>query len=201
MKLVLLLQRNYYFIEHAEALYRLKRDEDVDLAASLLTLRVVDQFDMIEQPAQRGQATINVLPDDTVQLTLSEADGTVIAEQSLEVSTGSMASVHWVTKKFQDGWVGTRVKLEISDVSELLWRVYLPTLDGAKGKELRILDEQTGQELKRHIERDKENSIELVGGPFSGMRTVLISCDAEPQVPGDIRELGFVLVEESFKAA
>lgn len=201
MKLVLLLQRNYFFIEHAEALYRLQNDEDVDLAASMLTLRVVDQFDMIEQPPQKGLATLSVVHDDAIRLTLIEADGAVVAEQLLEASRDSMASVHWVTKKFKDGWVGTRVKLEVSDASEVRWHVYLPVLKGSNGKELRIVNEQTGHVTKKFLERNKENYVEIVDAPFSGLLTLVISCDAEPQSPDDVRELGFVLVEETVKAA
>ena len=201
MKLVLLIQRNYFFIEHEAALYRLQRDEDVNLAVSMLPLRVVDQFDMIEQTTQKGRATLDAESDGAIRLMLIEANDAVVKEQLLELSTDNMACVHWLTKRFEDGWVGPKVKVEVSDVSEVRWNVYLPVLNGSKGKDLSIVNEQTGFITTKYLERNTENSIDIVGAPFSGLQTLTISCDAEPQISDDVRELGFVLVEETVTAA
>ena len=201
MKLVLFIQRNYFFIEHQEALYRLLGDEDVNLAVGMLPLRVVDQFDMIEQTPQKGRATLTTEGDGATRLMLIEANDAVVTEQLLDLSTDKMASVHWLTKRFKDGWVGTNVKLEVSDASEVRWNVYLPVANGSNGKELSIVNEQTGHKTKKYLERNTENSVAIVDAPFSGLHTLTISCDAEPQISGEVRELGFVLVEEIVTAA
>ena len=201
MKLVLLIQKDYFFVEHEEALYRLQGDTDVDLAVAALPLRVIDQFDMVEQTPQKGRASLCMEPDGAIRLKLTEADDTIVTEQLYEPAADNMASVHWLTKRFEDGWVGPTVKLEVSDISEMQWKVYLPDLNGSKGKELSIINKQTGQITKKHLERDTENLIEVVDTPFNGLHSLTITCDAEPPIPGDVRELGFVLVEETFKAA
>ena len=202
MKLVLFIQRNYFFIEYQEALYRLSGDEDVNLAVGMLPLRVVDQFDMIEQTPQKGRATLTTELDGATRLMLIEANDAVVTEQLLDLSTDNMASVHWLTKRFKDGWVGTNVKLEVSDASEVIDGMYICLFaNGSKGKELSIVNEQTGHITKKYLERNTENTVEIVDAPFSGLHTLTISCDAEPQISGDVRELGFVLVEEIVTAA
>lgn len=210
MKLVFLLQGNRYFIEHGGAWFRIDSRPDVDLALSTLALEVADEFELVEQPHQRGIARMLLrkaasnAPEavDVLHFVFSEPDGNIVDTVVLPIDSSRLMHVEWVDRRFRDGWAPADLRLVVDGMSQLTWRVYLPPADGSTGKRLVIENETDGTTTEVLIPRDATIDLSLVDVSFTGKRKLRLRCDPE-QIKGstDARQLGFVMVEEIIKAA
>ena len=202
MKLVFLLQKNNYFVEHSKAWFRVDSDSDIALALRVLTLRVVDEFDLVEQPHQKGYACISAATDDAIGIEFFYPDGRLIERIESKIDQGCLAHVDWLNRQFRDGWVDAEAMLEITGAKEYSLRAYLPQVEGSQGKMLSIVNESGVVENQIFLRRDSETLVSIVEAAFEGKRQLTLRC--EPEVidsSTDIRQLGFVLVDENVAAA
>lgn len=202
MKLVFLLQRNNYFVEHSKAWFRVENDDDIALALSVLALRVVDEFEIVEQPHHKGYACIQALNDDAMRVEFFYPDGQLFDSIDSNIDQGCLASVDWLNRQFRDGWVDAESLLEITGAREFTLRAYLPAVEGSEGKMLKIINETDGVENQVFLCREGETVIPIVESAFQGKRKLTLRCEPEViSVSTDIRQLGFVLVDEIVAAA
>jgi len=217
MKLKFLLQKNAWFVEHERSWYCVSDEAQTRLAASALPLVVVDQNTLVSQPHLAGVAklvgeaplgerrlfgrTRNAEPA-AVRVTLTEPDGTPVVERRVRLDRSALASIEWLTRPFDDGWLESSASLSLDNVKRLELRAYLPDSPHSKGKTLMVHDQTEGTTTKVWLERDKDNVVPLVSDGNGASRVLRLECKAEPNVAqNDRRQLGFLLLGESIEAA
>lgn len=202
MKLVLLLQRENYFVEQDKAWFRLVDKDSVSIALATLPLSVVDEFEMVIMPHRKGNAEFSQVADGLVHVTLREPDGLVVADQDIALDQECLVNVNWLDKQFRDGWMDASTRLEVDGVGKLQLSVYLPAVEGSDGKNLVINNETDGTQSKVFIARDKAMNVDLVDEAFAGKRKFSLECSPEVITGStDMRQLGFVLVDQFVEAA
>jgi len=205
MKLALSLPSTRWFVVHDDAWFRVVDPAVVDLLVSVLALESVDEYDLVEQPHQRG--TVSATLDEsaepaTVRFVFSESDGTELEPVDLPLDVRLLAHVEWLDQRFRDGWAPADLRLRLEGMDRMALRVYLPPVPGSSDKNLVIERLGDGQRTEVRLARDATTDIALVDGPFTGTRTFRLRCDPET-ISGstDTRQLGFVVVDELVEAA
>jgi hypothetical protein len=202
MKLVLLLQRENYFVEHDKAWFRLTDKDSVDIALATLPLSVVDEFEMVILPHRKGNAEFSLVTEGIVHVTLREPNEEVVVERDIVLDQTCLANVHWLDTQFQDGWMDASSSLEVDGVGKLQLSVYLPAVEDSDGKQLVIRNETDGTQSSVFIARDTAMNIDLVDATFIGKRRYSLECSPEIIIGStDARRLGFVLVDQFVEAA
>ena len=215
MKLKFLLQKNAWFIEYEQSWYCIGSEAQTLVAASALPLVVVDQHALIAQPHLAGVARLtNEAPvregglfrrgreSAAVRVTLTEPDGTPVAERRIALDESALSSVEWVTHPFRDGWLDANASLVLDNVRQLEIKAFLPALDDSEGKTLTVHNETAGTSREVWLERTKNNVVPLLDEGDRGKVVLRLECAPEPtDVARDPRRLGFVLSGESVRAA
>ncbi len=207
MKLVFLMQRDRWFVEHLAGWFRIHDPAQVDLALATLPLEGVDEYELVEQPHQRGAATLERVAGadgapDAIAIALATPDGVPIERHELALDAGRLVHVEWLTRRFRDGWVAADTRLVVDGMKTLAFEVYLPGPEGTGSKTLRIENENDGKTREVSLRRDGTTRVTLVDAAFSGRRRLRLSCEPE-RISGstDARQLGFLLIDEHVEAA
>ncbi len=207
MKLVFLMQRDRWFVEHLAGWFRIHDPAQVDLALATLPLEGVDEYELVEQPHQRGAATLERVAGadgapDAIAIALVTPDGVPIERHELALDAGRLVHVEWLTRRFRDGWVAADTRLVVDGMKTLAFEVYLPGPEGTGPKTLRIENENDGKTREVLLRRDGTTRVTLVDAAFSGRRRLRLSCEPE-RISGstDARQLGFLLIDEHVEAA
>jgi len=202
MKLVLLLQRNTWFVDHDQAWFRLQNDDDINLGLSALPLSIANEFDMVEQPHQRGTATIERESKGMISIVCREQDDTVVDTVKLPLDIKCLVSVDWLTKPFRDGWMDAISRIQTDNVKRLVLKAYLPPVNGSEGKMLKLTNDDDGEEVSVFLKRGEQSEIPLIEDGLSCRTTMTLSCEPESiNSSTDIRQLGFILLDEIVEAA
>lgn len=197
MKLIFLLQRNSWFIEHDGNWSPLSSPESVALALSSLQLDCVDEFELAEQPLQHGHAELEKAGEDAVLVRIVAADGSISIEQKIELNETCLSHVEWDKPPEGDGWIRSVARLETENVRRLILKAYLPPVEQSDGKVLQVRNETTGEEKTLFLQRGQENELVVFEDTKPGNTTLVISCDAEAaNDSADVRSLGFVLLDK-----
>ncbi len=215
MKLKFLLQKNAWFIEHELSWYCIPDDAQISIAASALPLVVVDSQQLVAQPHLAGVARLTSESPrreaklfrtgrdvGAVRVTLTEPDGTPVAEELVSLDSSTLSSIEWLTHPFKDGWLAASTSLVLDNVRQLELQAYLPASADSEGKSLLVHNDTTGTSNEVWLQRDKNNVIPLLTNGERGKVVLRLECDPEP-VDGerDPRRLGFVLAGETLQAA
>ncbi|MBX2884472.1 MAG: hypothetical protein KTR32_31250 [Granulosicoccus sp.] len=197
MKLILLLQRKSWFIEHGGNWSPLSGADATELALTALPLVCVDEYDLAEQPLQHGHAEITSSSDSAVQVKIVSADGSVAHEETITLDQTCLSHTAWDLPPEDDGWIRSVARLETENVRQLVLKAYIPPIDQSDGKPLTVRDESTGQEKTLYLRRGQENELVVLDSPEPSDTTLVISCDAEAaNDSADVRSLGFVLLDK-----
>ena len=197
MRLIFLVQKNAWFVEHDDSWYRMNDADEIALALSGMAMNMVNQHDLVEQPHQAGSATVTQPDEKSLSIILTSPDNKIVDSVALSLGADALLSVDWKTKKFRDGWMSADAKLALDNVGAMYIDAYLPARDGTKGKTLMIQNEQTGSVREVWIARDQKTRIAIVEKGPKGIVNLGLRCDPEPiDQSADPRELGFVLVSE-----
>ena len=197
MKLIFLVQKNAWFVEHETAWYRMNDADEIALALGGMAMNMVNQYDLVEQPHQAGSATVTQPDENSMSVVLTNPDNKIVDSIALTLGKSALLSVDWKTKKFRDGWMSADTRLTLDNVGVMYIDAYLPARDGTNGKTLMIQNEQTGSVREVWIARDQKTRIAIVEKGPKGTVNLGLRCDPEPlDQSADPRELGFVLVSE-----
>lgn len=201
MKLIYLLQRESWFIDSAGAWAPIHDTKAIDLAVSVLSLSAVNEFDIVEQPLQLAEASIEQLTDEQVKITLLKNDGSPHTEEIVSIDLDRLWSSEWAEKPFDDGWLQSDARLSVDNVRKMALKVYLPPVEGSEGKSLSIksslknADTETVETV--FLKRGEENEVTIIDQPEALAREVTLSCEAEASNDSsDIRKLGFLLLDK-----
>ena len=207
MKLVFLMQRDRWFVEHLAGWFRIDDAEQVDLALAVLPLEGVDEYELVEQPHQQGVAALERVAGesgepDRVTVSLARPDGADAERHELAIDEARLVHVEWLNRRFRDGWVAADTRLLVDGMRSLVFEVYLPPADGADAKRLTVEDETGGSTHEVSLPRDARTRVTLVDGAFAGRRRLRLRCEPE-RITGstDARQLGFLLLDERAEAA
>ena len=200
-RLVLLSQRNAWFVEHGAAWFRLERDRDIDLALATMMLSVRNERRIVEQPHQAGSATIERRGRRAVAMRLHEPGGHVLFEKILRIDRGLLTGIEWITPPYRDGWIDANTRLEVESTTRAELSLYLPVVPGSSGKLLTVHNETDSTSRDVVLRRGQSSVVPLEAAGHE--RTAFcISCDPERvENSTDPRQLGCVLVSESARAA
>ncbi len=197
MRLIFLLQKEAWFVEHTDAWYRLHDLAHVELALGGLALKMVDQHDLIEQPHQAGTATLVQSDQKSIKVTLKTAAGVLIDTLVIVLDERSLINVNWITRKFRDGWVSADAEIMLDNVGAMFLEAYLPARKNSGGKTLTILNNQNGKVREIWMERDRKTRIPLLERGSKGRLHLNLQCEPEEvDQSSEPRQLGFVLVSE-----
>ncbi|MFK7993421.1 MAG: hypothetical protein AB8B87_04740 [Granulosicoccus sp.] len=200
MRLIFLLQKKAWFIEHEQAWYRLNDMKAVSLGLSGLALNTVNQHDLIEQPHQAGTATISQPDSASLKVRLSSPDNETIHDGLVKLDHNVLLNVNWKTKQFRDGWMCSDATVTLDNVGEMYMDAYLPARSNSDGKTLRISNSVTGKTEEVWIARDKKTRVPVLLEGCTGKVSLKLTC--KPEVVDqstDPRQLGFVLVSEDVR--
>lgn len=201
MKLVYLLQHRTWFVEHERAWFRIADDAQAVLAAGALTLDAVDLYELVEQPHQRGTATL-ADRGTAIEVTLRDTDGKLALEKTVERDERILTHVEWQGRVFRDGWRGSDVELAVSGATRFALWAYLPKAGSAGPKTLWVIDGESGDRRRVTLVRDGQTLCEVFDGHDGSPRRFRLRCEPEPNgSAGDVRSLGFVLVNEELEVA
>jgi len=197
MKLIFLIQKNAWFIEHANAWYRLHDKQQIALASSCLPLNVVNQYTQVEQPHQAGSAWLSQERSNKLTLALKSPDNKLIETINVPLDATTVMSIDWHTVRYPDGWILPDAKVTLDNVGEMYVDAYLPPSKDSDGKELKIENTATGDVRTIWISRDRKTRFPLLEKNVMGKHCLNLSCIPEPvQNSSDARQLGFLLVTE-----
>ncbi len=201
MKLIYLLQRESWFIDCAGAWAPLLDTSAIDLAVSVLPLRTINEFDIVEQPLQLGEATLEQLSDEQVKVSILKNDGSPHTEEIVSIDINRLWSSEWAEKPFDDGWLQSDARLSVDNVRKMALKIYLPPVEGSDGKALSIKSSAKNTDAETvetvFIKRGEENEIVIIDQPEALGREVTLSCEAEASNDSsDIRKLGFLLLDK-----
>ena len=202
MKLVFLVQKNAWFVEDKQSWYRINDRQDIALAMSGLSLSMVNQHDLVEQPHQAGCAHVTQSDESKLLIELLSPDNERIDTVEVSLGMNTLCNVEWKTKQFRDGWVATDSTLMLDNVGTMYLDAYLPPQPGSDGKALHIANDQTGKVHKIWMRRDHKTRIALLEKGNEAKVTLKLSCDPEQvDQTTDPRQLGFVLIAEEVHPA
>lgn len=202
MKLIFLLQKDAWFVEHEQAWYRVNDEDSVHLALTGLALNVANQHEIIEQPHMAGSARLEQDSDKSIKVTLVAPDDTVVATQTISLDEYALASVDWRTKQFRDGWMSSTSLVTLDNVGELQVDAYLPAKPGCKGKKLTVSNLETGDITELWLGRDEKTRLSLLERGHAGKVELQIECEPEAiDQSTDPRQLGFVMIAEQIRPA
>ena len=197
MRLIFLVQKSAWFVEHDNAWFRINDADEISLALGGMAMNMVNQHNLVEQPHQAGSAAVTQPDENSLLVVLSSPDHKIVDSIAITLGVDALLSVDWKTKKFRDGWMSADAKLHLDNVGAMYIDAYLPARDGTKGKTLMIQNEQTGSVREVWIARDQKTRIAIVEKGEKGRLSLGLRCDPEPlDQSADPRELGFVLVSE-----
>lgn len=197
MKLIFLVQKEAWFVEHAQAWYRLADKRQTGLALAGLALNMVNQHELIEQPHQAGTASIRQTDERTLTVTLSHPEGQLIESIDIRLDENILLNVDWATKPYRDGWMSADARLTLDNVGSMHVEAYLPARSGSEGKTLTIADPQTGSAREVWIKRDQTTRVAIVENGTPGKVDLILRCEPEQiDQTSDPRQLGFVVVGE-----
>jgi len=202
MKLIFLLQKDAWFVEYEQSWYRIHDEQQIDIALTALALSVADQFQLVEQPHQAGNAMVEQTSSASIRILLSAPDGDVILDEQLPLDIRTLVSIDWVTRPYRDGWMGANAELSLENVKRLDLEIYLPAAEDSDGKKLTISNTDDGTSSEVWLERDKKNIVHLVQKGGGGKVNLHLDCEPEAVSQStDSRQLGFVLLGEQVDAA
>lgn len=197
MRIIFLLQKEAWFVEHEQAWYRLNNRQHTSLALGCMSLNMVNQNDLIEQPHQAGSAELSQTDERSLSVMLRSPDGVLVDTVSIQLSEDLLLNVAWHTKQYRDGWMSADASVTLDDVGEMFLEAYLPAHASSSGKNLVITNGQTGDISKVWMVRDQKTRIPVLQAGSKGKVTMSLKCDPEEVDPSsDPRQLGFVLVAE-----
>ena len=198
MKLIFFLQRNSWYVSHANGWSSLQDQKDIKLALSVLPLESVDEFELNEQPVQFGTATFSLVNKDTVKVSLFANDGSLAEEHELALDYERLSSVDWQDPPHDDNWMNSVVQLKLENVRRLSLKIYIPPSADSDGKSLVIRDNVSGEENSIFLHRGEENECVVVNAPEACDHRLTLRCDAEAaNDSADVRSLGFVLLDKA----
>ena len=197
MKLVLLVQKNAWFVEHLHAWYRVNEQHDIGLAMNVLTLSIASQRDLVEQPHQAGCARVTHPNNNKLQVELKSPDNKIIDIVDIQLDEYILCDVEWKTKQYRDGWMTTDATLLLNNVGSMYLDAYLPPRENSKGKTLYIVNERTSKVRTFWMPRARKTRVVLLEKGNKEKVKLKLNCEPEPidQIT-DPRKLGFVLVAE-----
>jgi len=202
MKLIFLLQKNAWFVEFEQAWYRLNDQQDVELAITGLVMKVVDQFQLVEQPHHAGSAQLKMRSKDRMLVSLTAPDGRSVVRHEIKLDQQSLVSVDWATRPYRDGWVGAHAKVTVECVADFYVNAYLPRKGDSTGKTLTVCNSVDGSETEIWLARDKQTRVQLLTKARSRKTTLLLNCEPETiSESSDARQLGFILMGEQARPA
>ncbi len=197
MKIIFLLQKDAWFIEHQQAWYRLNDKAELGLALSALALSMVNQHDLVEQPHQAGTASISQTDSRTLSVVLSGPDKQLIDTVDVVLDEKTLLNVDWSTKPFRDGWMSSDAVVTLDNVGSMYLDAYLPARSDSDGKLLTISNSESGSRVEVWIARDQKTRIPLVEQGHKGKVSLSLSCEPEKiDQTTDPRQLGFVMISE-----
>lgn len=202
MRLIFLVQKNAWFVEHENTWYRLNDADEIALALSGMAMKMINQHDLIEQPHQAGSANVTQPDKSSLAVVLTSPDKKIVDSVVITLDENLLLNVDWKTKQFRDGWMSADAKLTLDNVGVMYVDAYLPAREGTDGKTLMIQDEQSGHVREVWIARDQKTRIAIVEKGSKGQVNLGLSCEPEPlDQAADPRELGFVLIAEEARPA
>ncbi|MFK7857127.1 MAG: hypothetical protein AB8B79_23635 [Granulosicoccus sp.] len=202
MKLIFLLQKNAWFVEHEQAWYRLHDQQDVVSAVASLVLKVVDQDGLIEQPHHAGSARLKTKSRDRLMVSLTSPDGTTLIKKELVLDKQSLTSVDWQTRPHRDGWLNANAQVTVERLNDFYVNAYLPAFDGSDGKTLTVFNTADGSEKQIWLARNKQTRVQLLAKACNRKTTLQLHCEPETiSQSTDSRQLGFILLGEQAKLA
>lgn len=200
MKLIFLLQRNLWFIDDGNSWSAIKNASEINLALTVLPLEAVDEFDFAEQPLIRGTATVAAEGETAAKITLTAPDGSVFAENTLEIDVTCLVRFEWSDTPEGDGWIKSIARLNVENIRHLSIKTYIPPSDSSDGKNLHVLNQSTGEEKNLFMKRGEENELVVLDGSVTGNHEFVFTCDAEAaNDSADVRSLGFVLLDKAIE--
>jgi len=197
MRLIFLVQKNAWFVEHNSAWYRLSDVKQIELALGGLPMKMINQNELIEQPHLAGSAIVTQPEERTMSVAMMSPDDKEIDTVAVAIGKRVLLNVDWKTPKFSDGWMSADAKLTLDNVGNMYVDAFLPACGGNDAKKLVIQNEQTGSVREVWIKRDQKTRIAIVEEGATGTVELGLKCDPEPlDQTADPRQLGFVLVAE-----
>lgn len=202
MKLLFLVQKSAWFVEHGSDWYRLHDMQQVSLALSGLSLNLVDQHSLVEQPHQAGTACVSHADKKALCVVLRSIDNCVKEKIRIELDENVLIDVDWSSKPSADGWLNSEVFLKLDNVSSMYADVYLPACNDSKGKTLTITDTSTGQCVDVWIARNCKSRIPILAKGGCGKIQLKLRCEPEEMTQtSDRRQLGFIMIAQEARAA
>lgn len=200
MKLIFLLQRDSWFIDNGNCWSPLKETEAINLALSVLPLDSIDEFDLAEQPLIRGNAVVAAEGENAIKITLTAADGSVFAEETVTIDVSCLTRFEWSDAPESDGWIRSVARLSVENIRHLALKTYVPPSDSSDGKNLHVLNEMTGEEKNLYMKRGEENELVFLDQSEAANHKFVLTCDAEAaNDSADVRSLGFVLLDKAIE--
>lgn len=202
MKLVFLLQKNAWFVQHDTSWYRLSEQPCIDLALAVMPLTVADQYEMVEQPHLAGTATVIEGGGADIRVFLLSPDDKKVAEETLKLDLSRLVDVEWLAPPFKDGWVRASTEITLDGVRDYEIETYLPSLDNSHTKVLVVTNLGTGEATEQLLKRSEKTTVSLLKQKAPQRVTLRLECAPEENSAGmDTRELGFILVDDHVRAA
>lgn len=200
MRMIFLVQKGAWFVEHQQAWYRLDDMKGVRLGLGALALNMVNQHDLIEQPHHAGSACITQPEEGFLRVTLEGGDKVMIDSIDISLDMDSLLSVDWNTKQFQDGWMSAENQVTLENVGAMFLDAYLPPRTGSEGKMLTIADLKSGSVREVWLARDQNTRIPVLDSGDEEKVCLTLRCEPESiDQSADSRLLGFVLVSEEVR--
>lgn len=197
MKLIFLLQKNAWFIEHDTAWYCLKSSDEIALAQGGLALEMVNVHELIEQPHQAGYARVSQLKRCGLSMELRRPDESLVEAIEIQMTPSVLLDVKWKTRKFRDGWMSSESAVTLSNVGTLLLDAYLPASEESEGKMLTISNPDTGKTREVWMARDRKTRVAVYKNGHKGRVNLNLSCEPEKtDQSSDPRQLGFIMIAE-----
>lgn len=201
MKLIYLLQRESWFIDCSGAWAPLQDSKSIDLAVSVLPLVTINEFDIVEQPLQLGEATLAQISDEQVKISILKIDGSPHTDEILSIDMDRLWSSEWAEKPFDDGWLQSDARLVVDNVRKMALKIYLPPVEGSDGKALSIKSSSKESDAETvesvFLRRGEENEVVIIDQQEPLGREVTLSCEAEASNDSsDVRKLGFLLLDK-----
>lgn len=202
MKIILVPVRQQWYIEHAKAWYQIETEGQVEIALSVLALRIVDEYSEFEQQPYKGMACVTLGEDRLLHVHFTDVVGSSIEAVTVNVDEKCLCDIEWSEQPFNDGWVRSSSSLVVDNVSAYALKVYAPPVkNGNLEKTITIDNKTAGTTRQFTLVRGAENIMQLVGDSCETKQEFVLHCDSEPlNNSTDARELGFVLVGEILEA-
>lgn len=201
MKILLSLSRNEWFIESDLGLYSLREQSELELAVSVLPLRVLDDSKDVDQYPFEGSASVLGIENNVMRLELRDVAGNRVELCEITIDETCLCSVDWLDKPFDDGWVRARSLIDLDNIGTYSLKVFAPVIEGQQDKVVSIENKTTGSSWSHTVIRGQENILPLISQRANGRQRFELRCDAEPLTDStDTRDLGFVLVDEVMSA-